>query len=291
MGILLAILAAASFGVGRVFAGLGLQRIKPLTGTLISLISGLLLVLIVTFFFQFEALISVSLAAVGWFALIGILNFPVGRGLTFLGIRHIGASRSTTVYASYPLFTMALAIPLLGERVSAVLVIGVLFIVGGLTLLFSEREPEKKVTRGANRVAGYGFSLASAISYGATAVLLKWAVSGLASPLVGATVSLFFGTLALAAVAGRDLGASAGSNWGAVGFLALSGLASSLGVMFLYTALSLAPAVVATPLGATSPLFTLLGTYLFLRRLERLTYHVVVGCLMVVMGGVLVTTG
>jgi drug/metabolite transporter (DMT)-like permease len=61
--------------------------------------------------------------------------------------------------------------------------------------------------------------------------------------------------------------------------------------MFLYTALSLAPAVVATPLGATSPMFTLVGTYLFLRRQEKLSFHVVAGCFSVVAGGVLVTTG
>jgi drug/metabolite transporter (DMT)-like permease len=45
-----------------------------------------------------------------------------------------------------------------------------------------------------------------------------------------------------------------------------------------------------SPLGATSPLFTLLGTYLFMRRLEKVTYHVVLGCFMVVAGGILVTT-
>ena len=291
MGVLFAILAAASFGVGRVFIGLGLERIKPLTGTLISLISGLALVLVISLILQFEALASVSAAAVGWFALIGILNFPVGRGLTFLGIRHIGTSRSTTVYASYPLYTMALAIPLLGERVSAPLVIGIVFIVGGLTMLVSERETEKRVAMGVNRVAGYGFSFASAVSYGVTSVLLKWAFSGLAHPLVGATISLFSGTIALGLVSGKDLKNSAGDNWGAVGFLSLSGLASSLGIMFLYTALSLAPAVVATPLGATSPMFTLVGTYLFLRKLEKLSFHVVAGCFAVVAGGILVTTG
>ena len=291
MGIMLAILAAVGFGVSRVFAGIGLQGIKPLPGTVISLIFGWLLALAVSFVFQFEALISISPAEMGWLALIGVVSFALGRGFTFLGIRHIGASRSTTVYASYPIFTMALAIPLLGERVTTALVIGVLLIIGGLTFLFSEREPEKRVATGANRLLGYGFSLASAISYGGNSVLIKWVVSGMVHPLVTVTVSLFFGTLVLSAVAGRDLGASIRNNPGSTGFLALSGLAMTLAAMSLYSALSMAPAVVVTPLGATSPLFTLAGTYLFLQRLEKVTYHVALGCLMVVIGGVLVTTG
>lgn len=215
----------------------------------------------------------------------------MGRGFTFLGIKYIGASRSTTIYASYPIFTMALAIPFLGERVSAALVIGVLLIIGGLIFLLSERETERRVITGANRLLGYGFSLASAISYGANTVLIKWVVSGMVHPLATVTVSLFFGTLALLTVAGRDLGASIRNNPGSTAFLALSGLTMTIGTMALYSALSIAPAVVVTPLGVTSPLFTLLGTYLFLRRLEKVTYQVVVGCLMVVVGGILVTTG
>jgi drug/metabolite transporter (DMT)-like permease len=291
MGILLAILAAASFGVARVFAGLGLQGIKPLTGGVISLIFGWLLALAVSLVFQFEALVSISPAEMGWLALIGVVSFTLGRGFTFLGIRHIGASRSTSVYASYPLFTLALALPFLGERVSAALVTGVLLIIGGLTLLVSEREAEKKVTMGANRLLGYGFSLAAAISYGGNVVLIKWVVSGMVHPLVTVTVSLFFGTLALSTIGGRGLGDSIRNHPGATGFLALSGLTMTLGAMSIYSALSIAPAVVVTPLGATSPLFTLVGTYLFLQRLEKVTYHVVLGCLMVVIGGILVTIG
>lgn len=277
--------------MARVFAGIGLQGIKPLPGSVISLIFGWLLALAVCLVFQFEALTSISPTALGWLALIGVVSFALGRGFTFLGIKYVGASRSTTIYASYPIFTMALAIPFLGERVSVALVIGVLLIIGGLIFLLSERKPERRVITGANRLLGYGFSLASAISYGANTVLIKWVVSGMVHPLVTVTVSLFFGTLALSAVAGRDLGASIRNNPGSTAFLALSGLTMTIGTMALYSALSIAPAVVVTPLGVTSPLFTLLGTYLFLRRLEKVTYQVVVGCLMVVVGGILVTTG
>lgn len=288
-GIFLAVAAAAGYGVGRIFAGVGLQQVKPLPGSIISLVAGGLLALAVSLIFRFEALVSVSLIAVGWIAIIGILSFALGRVFTFQGIKHIGASRSTSVYASYPLFTMALAIPFLGERVSPALVTGVALIIGGLALLFSERGAEKRVAAGANRLLGYGFSLAAAVIYGANSVIIKWVVSEMADPLVTLTIAIFVGVVILLAVAGRGLGAAVKSYPRATGMLALSGMITTMGAMSLYSALDVAPAVVVTPLGATSPLFTLVGTYLFLRRLERLTYQVALGCLIVVIGGILVT--
>ncbi|MBI4286916.1 MAG: DMT family transporter [Chloroflexi bacterium] len=284
-------MGAAGFGVARIFAGIGLQNIKPLHGSVISLVFGWLLALAVVLVFQFKALISVSPIEMVWLSIIGVLSFALGRGLSFLGIKYIGISRSTTVYASYPIFTMALAIPLLGERISFLLVIGVLLIIGGLTLLLSERKTEKTALKGANRLLGIGFSLASAISYGANTVLIKWVVSGMVNPLVTVAVSLFFGTLALSVFSGKRLGESIRNSPRSAGFFILSGLAMTAGSLAFYSSLSLAPAVVVTPLGATSPLFAVLGTYLFLRKIEKVTYQVVAGCLMVVAGGVLVTVG
>lgn len=277
--------------MARIFAGIGMEGMKPLHGSVISLVFGWLLALAVCLVFQFNALISVSPIEIVWLSIIGVLSFALGRGLSFLGIKHIGISRSTTVYASYPIFTMALAIPLLGERISLALVLGVLLIIGGLTLLVSERKTGKMVVRGANRLLGIGFSLASAISYGANTVLIKWVVSGMVNPLVTVAVSLFFGTLALSAFSSKRLGDSVRNSPRSAAFFILSGVAMTTGSLAFYSSLSLAPAVVVTPLGATSPLFAVLGTYLFLRRLEKVTYHVVIGCVMVVAGGVLVVAG
>ncbi len=248
-----------------------------------------MLAVAITVVFPFEELVSISRTELGLLTITGIVGFAVGRGLTFLGIKHIGASRSTTVYASYPLFTMALAIPFLGERVSAALVAGVLLIIGGVTLLLIERDAEKMIASGANRMLGYAYSLGSAVAFGSNTVLIKFLVSGRVHPMVTVTVALFFGVVTLMAVAGRGLGAGFRVNPRSTAFLALSGVSSTLGAMALYYGLRIAPAVVITPLGSTSPLFTLLGTYLFLRKLEKVTYYVVLGCLMVVAGGTLVS--
>jgi len=264
---------------------------KPLHGSIVSLIVSWLLAMVICLILQFKALTSLTLVNIGWLAITGLLSFALGRGFSFLGIKYIGVSRSITIYASYPVFTIALALPLLGEKVSVPLIIGVLLIIGGITLLVSEPETEKKVTTGVNRLLGIGFSLASAMSYGANMVLIRWIVTSKVNPVVATTVSIFFGMLILMATSGRHLTDSIKSSRRATAFFAFSGVAMTIGSVASYTSLSLAPAVLVSSLGATSPLFAILGTYLFLQKLEKVTYQVVIGSLMVVGGGVLVTMG
>ena len=272
-------------------AGVGLLKMKPLHGSLVSVVVSWLLALIICMILQFKALISISLTDIGWLAITGILSFALGRGFSFLGIKYIGVSRSITIYASYPVFTIALAIPFLREKVSPALIIGVLLIIGGIILLVSERDVEKKVVTGVNRLLGVGFSLASAISYGANMVLIKWIVTSKVNPLIAVTVSLFFGMLVLFITSGRHINESIKSSHRATGFFILSGVAMTVGSIASYSSLSLAPAVIVSPLGATSPLFAILVTYFFLRKLEKVTIPVVLGSLMVVGGGVLVSLG
>ncbi len=290
-GILLACLAPIGFGASVIFARLGVQSIKPSTATLIALISSLSVLLGAALIFQFEELVSIPVAAIGWFSLIGILQFPIGRNLFFHGVRYIGAARATPVNFSYPLFTLPLAILFLHEEFSVVLLIGIALIVGGLILLVTEQKPEKKIMATTNIVAGYGLTLISAVSYGISMAIIRWGMSHLAPPLVGASVALIAGVMALSLVSGRHLRASISSNRRAAGMMVLSGLGSAWGLIFLYNAFARAPAVVVTPLSATSPAITLLLTHIFLKRLERVTIFVVLGSFFVVTGSVLVALG
>jgi len=290
MGILLAILASMGYASSRVLAAVGLKEIKPLTIALISGASSLVMALVLTLVFEFEELFSVSLAAIGWFALLGINNYVFARSLTFAGIKHIGASRSTPIYATFPLFTMVFARAFLKESITPTLWLGALLIVAGLVILLSEGEQRQPVSGGGKYAAGIIFSLASAAVYGIGTVITKWGVTHLASPLVGATLSLTAGTLVLFLVAGKDFVVSTKAYRREAAFSAFAGLAAAIGLISMYVALSIAPAVIVTPLSGTSPLFTVLGTHLFLRKFEKVTNRVVLSVVMVVVGGILVST-
>ena len=135
MGIVLAITTALFWGTGAIFARLGLQRVRASTGTFISMLSSLVLVGGLALIIDFDAVASLSVKALLWFGLIGVMTYVIGRQFNYISVRHIGVTKATPIFASAPLFSMILAVTFIGEQVNTLIVIGTLCIVGGLSLL------------------------------------------------------------------------------------------------------------------------------------------------------------
>jgi drug/metabolite transporter, DME family len=140
LGILLALLAATGWALSAVLARVGLQSIKPSFGTLISLVAGFTLVATVAALVDLESLVSVPLGAVLWFAMVGVLNFPMGRFFNYQGISRIGVSKATPVMASAPLFAITIAVIFTGESLTPLVVAGAITILLGLVLVVTEGE-------------------------------------------------------------------------------------------------------------------------------------------------------
>ena len=138
LGIIFALIAAASFAAGNIFGRLGLQYVRTSGGVLVSLGASLVLLLVLTLFFDLQALLAIPLAAAAWFAAAGVLNFPVGRFFKFLGIQHIGTSRATAISSGAPFFTVALAVFAMGEQLTVYVLLGTVLIGGGLFILAGE---------------------------------------------------------------------------------------------------------------------------------------------------------
>lgn len=140
-------------------------------------------------------------------------------------------------------------------------------------------------------VIGYAFALAGALAYGVAQTLTRKGVSEMTTPLIGATISMFAGTIALLFLNIRDLRIAAASQRRAVFLVILSGIFSSFGVTLLYFALSLAPVTVASPIVSVNPLLTMLYASIFLKQSEKVTTRIVLGGVLVVFGVILVTLG
>lgn len=139
LGSVLAITAALCWGTGAIFARLGLQRIKPSTGAFISMVSSLALVGSLALLINFDAITSLSLTALLWFGLIGVINYVIGRQFNYLGIGRIGVAKASPIFASAPLFAIILAVTFIGERITVPIGIGAFCIVIGLSLLVTSK--------------------------------------------------------------------------------------------------------------------------------------------------------
>ncbi len=139
LGILLAIAAAFFWGTSAIFSRLGLQNIKAPTGTLLSMLSSILVVGLLALTLNFDDVVHISPTALLWFGLIGVVNYVLGRQFNFLSITYIGATKATTLFASAPFFAIILAVTLIGESINPTSIIGTFVVIAGLYLVITSQ--------------------------------------------------------------------------------------------------------------------------------------------------------
>ena len=139
LGVALSLSAALGFGITPVLARLGLKHLRITTGTLVSLLSSTAITITLALTLHSHEVFDLTMPALRWFLLAGILNFPLGRLLNFTGIRLASVSRASPIIGASPLFATALAIILTGETINLTMFLGTAFIVCGLALILRQQ--------------------------------------------------------------------------------------------------------------------------------------------------------
>jgi drug/metabolite transporter (DMT)-like permease len=138
---------------------------------------------------------------------------------------------------------------------------------------------------------GLASALAASAAYGTTQTIARSLVTGTAPASVSATYTIFFGMFLLLAMSAPNLRKDLRAPRSALVMMSIAGICSSFGVFFMFTALSLAPVTLASPIGALNPLVAMALTHVFLQRVERITPRMVAGGVLVVIGVTLVVLG
>ncbi len=325
-GALIALLVPVCFGSGMVLARVGLVHVPSGAGNFFSLVVGWALVASVTAILYPEALFGISLGAFGWLAMIGIVNFPIGRFMNFASIRHLGVLKANPILAMAPIVSAFEGAVFLGERISWAIGAGTVLAVSGVIIVVygevtarggrSAPVPAVAVAgRGAKppgllerrpRLLGYLAAACAAVAYGTVPLLGRIAVTGEAGnipligrfasdaptlPLVSATYTMLIGFIVMGLFASPSIPGALRAPRRSLLFVALGGLAMSTGVSLLYLALSRAPVVVVSPVFALNAFVALVLAHFFLQRLERITPPLVVGTFFVVAGVIAVILG
>lgn len=279
---LLALLSAFFNASATILIRQGLQDSNPHTGFWINLVVGVAgLWLAVWILTPGDAF---AIGALPYFIAAGLLGTVGGRFTRFLAIDKVGASVAAPIINLNPFISAGLAIALLGERVTLPILAGTVIIVAGTILLsLSRRQVGFQL-----RHLVYPFTAASC--FGAVAIIRKLGLSE-TGPIFGSavnmTTALIAFTLLLWASGNRQAMHCRGpSLWYFIG----AGIAENTGVCLLIVALSLGQVSLVVPLAGTAPLFVLPMTWLFLRHVEKLTWRIVVGSILIV-AGVGVLTG
>lgn len=280
---LIALAGALSYAISGIAARRGLRYSTPITVTVVSLIihaTGLWTVLYLS-----GGVPRVSLWAVVLFVVTGTLQ-PVIRLFTYAGIFYLGASRGTTLRSSHPLFSTTIAILFLGESADWWVLLGTVAIVSGIILI----SWQPAVRREASHWWYVGFPLGAALLAGVSHPLRRYALTQANEPLLfAATVGLvslvWIGSYLLSPLPGeRPVW-----NQRAMKPFIVAGVFETLGILLVIVALSVGQVVLVSPIVATSPLWILIGTWLFLQGIETLSLRTVLGAICVVAGTIAIS--
>ncbi|NCF26148.1 MAG: EamA family transporter [Gammaproteobacteria bacterium] len=279
--VVLALCAACLFALGIQFTRMGLRYTDPRTGTLISIGTATLLYWVVSpWWLERHYWLSPAIAL---FAAIGLFRPFLSSNLSMAGTQYLGATISSTLASTSPLFGVALGVLLLGEYLGLDIALGTAAIVAGVVVL-SWRGGVSRAWPWWALLLPVGAALLRSVAQ----AFAKLGMESLPSPyfvgLVGYSVSF------LVAVGDHQRRGGAlrilldrGCGW-----LVLTGLSYGFAILSLNSALNCGRLSVVAPIVACSPLFTLLlGVSLFRER--AVTRRVVLAVLLVVPGVVLIS--
>ena len=298
--IAIAIGTALTFAVTEISLRNSLQFATLVTvAMLVLLIQSLVLTIFILFTGKFS---EMNLSGAGWFALAGLGNPVFHMVFYFLGIQRIGIARSAPLKGSGPIFAVVFAFGILGERLALPQYLGIAMVVGGILVISTEgwsrgQPPPSPSSSGEVRSMGnppyrryYLFPVLAGLVGGISSILFKVSMGEMPSALLGVWIGsteglLLFPLIALLFPAGQRYRFSlAALRWAIP-----AGVCASAAMYGLVLSIGLGQVSVVFTLAQASPIFVIALSVLFLRRAERVTSRVILGAMLTVGGGVLVS--
>lgn len=281
LGVLLAVLSAATFAVNNVVSRRGVVTGTPSQGMALTIPIGFV-------FFLLLAAVSGEIvrlayfpsAAFAWLVAFGLVHFVFGRYFNYQANQAAGVNLTAPVVQLQVVVALVLAVIILHEPCTALQMIGgVLILIGSFV---TQRQPPKsravlapspipdiaKAKPFAPRyLAGYLFASLAALGYGSSPILARFALAetGAASGILGGLIA-YAAALMFVAVAmlwrptRQDVRSLKREN---LRWFAWSGVFVALAQGFFFSAIAVAPIMIVMPILQLSLVFRLiLSTWL-----------------------------
>jgi drug/metabolite transporter (DMT)-like permease len=280
--IVLACVSALLFGAMSVGLRIGLGKVPDAELATVATIVGALGVVLVAAVVE-APFRGVHLSGAWPFLLAGLLQPGVGQLFVTKAIELAGASRSSVVFGIAPLVSVTIALVVLGEPASAPLILGAVLIVGGGIELARERARPEHVRR-----FGLVLAFVATVLFATRDNLLRHlAVGTSVPPAIAALAALVGGALVIGPALGPRLRGRAIVR-PSLPFLVV-GVFFGLSYVSLFEAYYRGRVTVVSPLIATESLWGIVLSIIFIREVEVVGRRLVIGALLVVAGGVLIT--
>ncbi|HSC42098.1 MAG TPA: DMT family transporter [Candidatus Binatia bacterium] len=281
----LALITSIFYASALVSARAGMRYSTPTTVTLVSiLIQNLLLWSAI---FVTGGVHTVPLIGILLFTVVGIFQLGV-RLLAYTGVQKIGASRSSALQSVSPLISAAIAVAILGEPTTPLIVLGTCLVVAGIVLISWKPERQLAGFRRWHLLLPIGAAFLTGINHPIRRYVLTMADEPLFFSALMGSVSLV-GFLIYFAVSRR----SQRLVWNrkAIGPFLATGVCETMSILMIITAISMGRVVIVAPIAASYPVWSLIQSAIFLRDVEPINWKVITGIVSVVAGNFAIHLG
>jgi drug/metabolite transporter (DMT)-like permease len=231
---------------------------------------------------------SANIMSILLFALSGVLTPGFVRLLYYQGMKKLGASVNSSLFAIYPLYTSLLAVLFLTEILAPGNWIGILFVfLGGIMVEWSSHEAH---SQNKHSKIDLIYPVMGGIALGVGSILRKYALIQFDAPVLGVAVAYtasllpFLWILVFSLPTRKELSLKRDMRlfW-------VAGVGQAITWMLGFYALSFDEVSVITPLLSIEPVFVALFAFIYLKKIERLSPKLVVSIVLTVLGVALVT--
>ena len=318
LGALFAVLSAATFGISNVATRRGVFGSSASIGLYITVILGVPLFAVASL--ATGQLLNISdLPMRAWMLLssAGVLHFLVGRYCNFRAIDAIGANRTQPIQMTNVLYSIIIAIVLLGEQLTLLMGVGIaLIMIGPFIMVERSKDPkpvpvneatasseesiaEENVVASHNAATsprfaeGYLFGFMSAAAYGTSPVMIRSALDDTGLGIAGGLIAYGAASAVLVvslAIPGK-LRQVRGMDMKVLPYFLVSTVSVFFAQIFRFAALAIAPVTVVAPLSRLSVIFTPLFGFFVNRHLENFSPRVLIGIGISALGAILLALG
>ncbi len=276
---ILALIAAMFIAVARMFYQSALTRLHPTVLTfLVNFVS---IPFAALFYWMGSGVERWPVQGLLWFVLVGLIGSLFGRYMSFVAQRLVGVARTAIVMQSVLIWSTALAVIFLGERLSPWIAAGsFLILIGGFLIVQEKGEDRKKIP-----LVYYLAPLITAFCFALTFLIRRYGLAWIPSSPLGMSVSNITGGIVMAgALCLRSGKETRFRNWGSVPIVLLGGILNSAAALCFWTAVQMGQIVQVVPINRLSVLFVILLSWLFMQAEEVITWRVVLGGVLSVAG-------
>jgi transporter family protein len=282
----LALISAVFTAFAQVLFGNALRRISPGVASIIA--NTVIFIIAAGFYAAGGGVENWPVAGILLFGLAGVIANFGARYLIYYSMAKIGVSRTQVLFQTSPIWTAAVAIVSLGERINFFIGAGTLAIVGGAILIVQDRgRDEKKI-----RFTLLLIPLIAALIMAAAPTLRKLAFVLIPSAAFGLTVACMVATtLQIAILPLTERNSPPRLDRSALIPAFVGAVMNAFAALVFWTALRTGDVIQVFPIRRLSVILVIVFSWLFFQEHERITWRVAAGGAMSVLGAAAIVWG